>query len=67
MTLIDPAKHFNETHFSKTAASFEYSSVAEHTDMLQANGDRIVTTYRNTGDAAIRGGRVNLRRRRAQK
>jgi len=39
--------------FQKLSLHLSNDLVAEHTDMLQANGDRIVTTYENTGHAAI--------------
>jgi outer membrane lipoprotein carrier protein len=39
--------------FQKLLLHLNNDLIAEHTDMLQANGDRIVTTYENTGHAAI--------------
>src|SRR5438552_5308997 len=39
--------------FQKLLLHLSNDLFAERTDMLQANGDRIVTTYGNTGHAAI--------------
>lgn len=39
--------------FQKLLLHLSNDLFAERTDMLQANGDRIVTTYENTGHAAI--------------
>jgi outer membrane lipoprotein carrier protein len=39
--------------FQKLSLHLSNDLIAEHTDMVQANGDRIVTTYQNTGHAAI--------------
>src|SRR2546423_4352388 len=39
--------------FQKLLLHLSNDLVAERTDMLQANGDRTVTTYENTGHAAI--------------
>jgi outer membrane lipoprotein-sorting protein len=39
--------------FQKLLLHLSNDLFAERTDMLQANGDRIVTTYQNTGHAAI--------------
>lgn len=39
--------------FQKLSLHLNNDLVAEHTDMLQANGDRIVTAYENTDHAAI--------------
>ena len=39
--------------FQKLSLHLSNDLIAEHTDMLQANGDRIVTTYQNTGHPAI--------------
>ena len=39
--------------FQKLLLHLSNDLFAERTDMLQANSDRIVTTYQNTGYAAI--------------
>jgi outer membrane lipoprotein carrier protein len=46
--------------FQKLLLHLNNDLIAERTDMLQANGDRIVTTYENTGHAAISPGQFEF-------